>query len=744
MLRIAVAACVLVLSSSWAADPAAPVQPERRHRLAALEAGEFLPSDLTHPEGKTRWDLARLEGRAEVVREFAEAPDSAVVRDLPAGGEGGVAPREVRYTDLGPEGDAAAWVFPDRDRDGLRPGARRALRLETESGGTRERLFVETEIVGIGWLHLPSGPREVSLQRALVSIEPLDGSLAGREIVVHRWIDPLAGVVAEISGPTWPGGSERLEASSAEIVQEVLAGAADLKIYLEALWRGTRAGVNYGWDRGEGTAVSSLTTPGYSTVGELIAASTWNFSPPTSGSEVASTSTPIDASETCNFDQCGYTETGAVLERTDKNFDDPDTLDKTNDAAQREDRAADVTIWIRAGAQHEGKSGTFGDGESRFCYIGTDPNGKVRTQVPLWRFPHQDEIGWYMQAGDSWTSAAFNCEQNIFNQICGESQFLDKLWSAGKNVDSIGCGSHAGTQSGSVVKGGVVTLPSGHTFNALVLRTVADFCVYLGQSCSFLGRVDEVRTVVYLWQVPYLGSVVLLQSPQVVSDPTSFTTVDLTNITFGLYPPRSISAGTATETSVALSWDPGNDTHRVSSYKIYWDTDSGGASGYAFDSDANPGQVSFSGTTATVSGLERGTTYYFTVTSRSAYQDPSSGIVTTYESLVYPTQVYGDPSYVYPVEVQATTQCVPTAEVQGLLVSKSGGDVQLCWDPVADPCLTGYRILGSDTASSDAGFATIADTGPAETCWIGSPSQTYFLVVARGTGGTGPWGHYGH
>ena len=119
-------------------------------------------------------------------------------------------------------------------------------------------------------------------------------------------------------------------------------------------------------------------------------------------------------------------------------------------------------------------------------------------------------------------------------------------------------------------------------------------------------------------------------------------------------------------------------------------------------------------------------------------------MVTTYESLLYPRQVTGDPSFVYPIEVQATTPgaCTPTTQVTGLRVSKSGGSCQICWDPVTDPCLVGYRVLGASSPTSAAGFTTVADTG-LETCWTGSPSQSYFLVVARGTGGTGPWGHYG-
>src|SRR2546426_5848534 len=44
--------------------------------------------------------------------------------------------------------------------------------------------------------------------------------------------------------------------------------------------------------------------------------------------------------------------------------------------------------WLRAGAQNEGKTGSLGQGESRFCYINDD--GVARSQVPLWRFPNQD------------------------------------------------------------------------------------------------------------------------------------------------------------------------------------------------------------------------------------------------------------------------------------------------------------------------------------------------------------------
>jgi hypothetical protein len=432
------------------------------------------------------------------------------------------------------------------------------------------------------------------------------------------------------------------------------------------------------------------------------------------------------------------------------------TVRKDNEIIQRENRAGDVTFWLRAGAQNEGASGEIGEGETRFCF--TDEATRPRNEVPVWQMPHNDGGGWYTQPGDTWTSMpATACQQSFYNCICGSCGGLfQTLWA--KNC-STGGQSYAGVIANKAVKGGVVKLPSGHTFNALLLRNTTEFCMYSSSGCSF--PLATVRTIVYIFQAPFVGAVALLRGPQQTNFTaaeisagaetpcTNFTTLDYTDISYGLLPPVSITAGATTGTTVALSWNPGNDTHRIAiaGYKIYWDTDPGASNAYAFNSVANAGQVAFAGTTATISGLTPGTTYYFTVTSLSDFQDPSTPPPPTrYESIRYPTTASGDPNFSYPVEVTASTTggtCVPTQEVMGVTIAKSAPNVQVCWTATTDACAVGYDVLASDDATTDAGFTVVGQTG-LTTCWDGNPSQKYLLIRSRGTGGNGPWGHYLH
>jgi len=651
-------------------------------------AADGLPDDLLRPEGKSRWDLTAAPAR------IGEQPS-------------GLAAGEV-------------WQFPERFRDRLVPGHRSQLSLADT--------LVDIQVIGIGWVHLPEGPREVVLQRAVVHS-------AGSSTLVYRWIDPASGVLAEVEGTGVPGLIGLQSVIRGSVSGGAINTAADLKIYSDEIILPVETYLNYGWDLGENTPVSSLTPEAYATIGALIAADTWDFSGNTAGNIVAQTERNVSSAETCNYDQCGYDLPGAKMIREDHGFDGVDGF-TNNQVTEVSEDGSGITVWLRAGRQKEGVTGSFGVGETGFCWI-TDVN-ETRTPVRLWEFKHQDADGWYLQAGDAWTDGPFNCQQSLlsYSNGCGSGTWPSELY-----VGS--CSGFAGTQSGEVIKGGVLTLPSGHTLNALLVRTLAEFCVYTGGSCFFV--VDDVRTVVYQWQVPVLGTVVMLQSFQSALDLTSFTELQNTNITFGLFPPLSLSVTASGAASVDLSWNPGNETSYIDDYKIYWGTSSGALTPYSFNSVDNVGQVSITDTTATIFGLDADTDYFFAVTSISDYQSPSSGLVVRHESMLYPTQVSGDPDHVYPIEVMAHTSCgaVPTVEVQNLVLATSGSQVELCWDAAEDSCLEGYDVLGSDTPDSAAGYSVIGTTDGATTCWLGSPSQRYFIVTVRGAGGSGPWGHYG-
>ena len=651
----------------------------------ALAAGAGLPADALSPEGRTRWDLAAL----------------------PAIG--------FREADLPP---AALSV--------VRPGESRVVELDDA------RLLLEGR--GVGWAELPVGPRETTLLR--VTIERQDAADAPWKPVRHgyAWLDADARILASV---LWDGvpSDWSAEPEGAAFTPD---GLAELRIYSTEIATGPYHDISYGWDRGKGTPVSALTNPSYATAGELVAASTWDFSGNTSGTEVAESQSEVAAAETCNLNRCGYIGApGWSLERTDKSFDNTANLRKDNQSVQFDTSdPTKVILWLRAGRQNEGKTGAFGSGETGYCFT-TDGSG-TRTPVPLYLFGHQDAKGFYFVPGDSWAGGPFNCEQNVFNQTCGAPNLFDKLYTKA-------CGTHSGKQGAGAIKNGVVKLPSGHTFNAMLVKVYADFCVYSVSGCSSIFKVDEVRTINYQWMVPQLGTVARVRGPQNWPDETSWTTVDETNIKFGLYPPLSITVTGQTNSSITLSWDPGLLPQRISRYKVYWDTDSGSASGYTFSSQSHPGQVVFNGTSATISGLAPGISYYVTVTSLSDFRNPSTGVTRTYESLVYPTQVFGDPDKVYPVEVLGTTAggCTPTQEAQGLRITRlAGGTLRFCWNALADPCLAGYRILGSNDATSAAGWSTVADVGNV-TCWDGNPSSRFYLIQARGGTGTGPWGHYG-
>jgi hypothetical protein len=713
-------------------DAASPEPPATRQvRFGLVRTSGELPDDLLRPEGKSRWDLTGLAVgsrfthtvRAEGRRVFLATDEGDAGRNL----------RRAEISDTAGGEAALRWLFPDRYPDLLRPGSGALLDLRE---GSRQ-LSIELKTVGIGWLHLPSGPREVSLQRAtllrgplpaMADVKDLDAAHSpGDAELIYRWVDPRAGVVAWTSVP-----QASREAAPKEIqafvLEEMLSLLTPLKIYQHQLSAVPLTRVTYGYDMarnaGETLVEADIAdlVPGLAagaTAGDLIALDFWDFSANVNIDVIAShTTDQINENETCNFDECGYGIPGTELEREDKwallmeNPNNPIELLKSHNVTQSEVRFADpnnpstptdYTIWLRAGTVNEFRpsTGLLGtDGESHICY--NSEGGETRSPVPLWRLPNHDAEGWYMQVGDPrFSSNVFDCELNIFNERCGGGGLFSELriaGLAGKNCP------RGGTQYGEIVKEGIVKLPSGHTFNALLARSVADFCVYGGSGCTgFLDtRLDVVRTVNYLWMVPYMGTVVRLRSPQISDqdcvgqDPDlCFPSVIETDIKFGLFPPLSISVTPTGDNNVNLAWDPGDDTSRITGFKVYWDTDSGGASGYTYNSESHSGQVSFGTNSADISGLTAGTEYFFTVTSLSTFTNPASGVVTTYESLIFPTQVSGDPDFVYPVEVMGTTTggaCDPP-EVTGVNVEMAGAnEAQICWNLSPETCVADYEV----------------------------------------------------
>ncbi len=614
MLRTSVPLVVSVLAVSLASADDRIVQTAD---WADVDRTAELPADLTEPDGRTRWDLSRvvLGSRWTRTVRVVDRPNGADwIEERSPGGPG-------RSSSAAPSDPTTGrhvehWLLPERDPDLARPSV--GLAVELLRHGTRgtEREWIRVERAGLGWLFLPSGPREVVLQRAVVLRGDREDQLQPAELI-HRWVDPRAGVVAEVRGPVTPDGKSRTRIDGAAVVERLDQAALNLKLYIDELDRPIRHDVRFGWDRGTGTAIASLTPQGYSTMQQLIAAGSWDFSGNTPANDpsielVSSIMAGVTADQASAFGQCGFTANAARKMGREDRINAANVPDNTLTVTERQNGVSSAgRILLIASHRHEELGGTGVEGEARVCH---DP-GTARVPVPLWSFANQDANGWYADLDDTWQSdPPFNCEQIIW----ANAVISDRLWA--KSGTSASLGTLSGRQQGRVVSEGPVTLPSGHTFNALVARTWVEYNLFAGSSCGF--ALQGVRTVVHLWEVPHIGTVVRLQSGNSAPSVDGFTSLDETDIKFGLFPPRAITVEGTTATSVEISWDPGLITDEIDRYKVYWDTDSGASTPYAFNSDTHPAQVSFAGTSAVISGLTPGVPYFFTVTSVRDYCEP--------------------------------------------------------------------------------------------------------------------------
>jgi hypothetical protein len=402
---------------AFAASAATATTTLREVRVRKVSSSETLPADLASPEGKTRWQLESITpgvatsvsiSREEqgVLAETRRSGDAAVVRTMLSGA------------------DAERWLLPDHDPAQMKMGARAVLEFNETRDGLVDRLIAEVSTVGVGWLLLPDDPQEVVLQRVLVLRQRAGERAMHPELLIHRWVNPQRGIVTVISGPASSDGRTRLGVGSVEFSDKVVLSAATTKLYADQIYRGPFVDIKYGYDkRGSATnpiPVSSVVPDaGINNMCDLVNLNTWDFSGVTTGQETATTETLSTSAETCNAPNCGYagyppggTLEPVILERLDRNL--TGTIRKDNQVVQREDRASDVTLWLRAGSQNENVSGGFGSGETRFCF--TDQAGFPRYEVPIWRMPHNDAGGWYTQAGDTWSSdPATTCVQSFYN-----------------------------------------------------------------------------------------------------------------------------------------------------------------------------------------------------------------------------------------------------------------------------------------------------------------------------------------
>jgi hypothetical protein len=592
---------------------------------------------------------------------------------------------------------------------------------------------LEVEPLGAGSIVVPAGEFRGVLRRERVQT---DEGIA----VQYRWIGPGNTTLALVRGPV---GEDKPAFTTASLVERLEAGTPEvgIRIYRDQfITPDTFDRLTYGLDVTPSqdpnvtTPLAGMTTQGYATGSALATATTWDFTPVLSlpNAVIAQTDVPVTAGESCNSALCGFSFAGTdFMSRQDNLSSGSKTV------AAFDINATGDAVFLRAGSQYEGTNA-----ESRFCYDGLSDRG----EVPQYKFQNPDAGRFFMQLGDPhWEGTTWSCDINLFNTNCGAPEPFPKP------VDNkvSPCSTYTGRFNFDITSEGTVKLPSGHWADVLILRQVADFCVFLsGGSCGF--AVQNVRQPVVLFMSPTAGTMVQVNGPLVAADFNSWTGVNESIVQFGLLPPLSIQVDAMTQTTVSLSWNPGNQLGFVDRAKVYWDTDSGGATPYAFNSDANPGQVAFGTNSATISGLTPGQTYFFTVTLLDSFTEPGSSPVLTleYESYLYPAGFSGN-GITYPAQVQATTNsagCTPTGEVQNLRVDYAAATDQLfTWDDLVDPCRNRYDLLVASSPTAAANFTTLNET--ATTSYTGDPPVVkilYFLVVAEGASGQrGPLGHYG-
>ncbi len=160
---------------------------------------------------------------------------------------------------------------------------------------------------------------------------------------------------------------------------------------------------------------------------------------------------------------------------------------------------------------------------------------------------------------------------------------------------------------------------------------------------------------------------------------------------------------------VRLAWSGSADS-RVTNYRVFWGTRS-----RTYTTALDVGNV----TTAAVSALAAGTTYYFAVVALTADGQASA----------------------WSNEVSYTTPLPPlAAPVLELRAGSSSTEVTLAWTPGPDPSVNNYRVYWGTRSGT---YTASRDVGPVTTATVGSlaAGTTYFFAVTAtaSDGRESPW-----
>ena len=479
--------------------------------------------------------------------------------------------------------------------------------------------------------------------------------------------------------------------------------------------------------------LAQLTTSGALTGSALEAQASWNFTPAGSLSgqhDTVGQNVPPTAAWSCYVPDsiaCGFGATGVT------SLFVADTVVDGRPSRDVAASAYDATTGIvrgRATVQDEGESA-----ETRLC-LGT---GSDAPMVPVYVLPNvEGGTGKrFMQASDpAWQSDVFDC-------FAGATLGAPCKSIGGTKATLDADGVTEGRIRNRFVRAGVLTLPSGHVLDALLVES---FTSYTAKDASCFFGLQASQQWRLAWVVPHHGTILSLSSPGTVPLLTGFAVAQSTFLGYGLLPPVSIQATDVTPDSVTVSWSPGLLGARgITGWEVHWGAVSGKTQAPAFHSGPIPAAT----TSWTIQGLSAGQTLHVSVTARRSYTDPVSNVTTLYESIKLPQFIGSDGNgdgtleTSYPPEVAVTTPG-PGPCVEGDVHPNGVGNGAVS---LADFVLARRKVLG--TVSINDRDRTCGDVHPgAYACqpagqagrWCSAPNALFqqgdAVLIRRRVSGT--------